>query len=59
MAGLVTVSRVYPTYGFLDLPNSGKPEFGCHPRLCSKEGVDARNKCGHDEEAKSADLYSR
>jgi len=48
MAGLVTVSRVYPTYGFLDLPNSGKPEFGCHPRLCSKEGVDARHKAGHD-----------
>src|SRR5712691_11495349 len=36
MPALVTVSRVYPTYGFLDLPNSGKPEFGCHPRLCSE-----------------------
>jgi len=33
MAGPVTVSRVYPTYGFLDLPNSGKPEFECHLRL--------------------------
>jgi len=31
------------------MPNSGKPEFGCHPRLCSEEGVDARHKAGHDD----------
>jgi hypothetical protein len=25
-----------------------------HPRLCNKEGVDARNKCGHDDAARSS-----
>jgi hypothetical protein len=31
------------------MPNSGKPEFGCHPRLAGgAKGVDARHKAGHD-----------
>jgi hypothetical protein len=25
-----------------------------HLRLCNKEGVDARNKCGHDDKARSS-----
>jgi hypothetical protein len=34
------------------LPNSGKPEFGCHPRLEAMhglKGVDTRHKAGQDE----------
>src|SRR5262249_60287630 len=43
MAGLVPVSRVYPTYGNFVARNSGKPELRCHPRLASRmKDVDAR-----------------
>jgi hypothetical protein len=37
MPALVTASRVYPICGPLRLPNSDKPEFGCHPRLSSSQ----------------------
>jgi len=49
MAGLVTESRVYPTFGHQYLRNSGTPESDAIHVFCrTKQVVDARVKPAHD-----------